>query len=77
MKITTTVNKQKRRKKSKDSLPRTRQLEIETKDNDIVVMGIDEAGTGPLAGYVFMPPSQFFFLPNINYHILIIFDLKL
>ena len=39
---------------SKESLPRTRQLEIETEDNDIVVMGIDEAGRGPLAGCVFM-----------------------
>ena len=40
----------KHKKSSKDSLPRTRQLEIESEDNNIVVMGIDEAGRGPLAG---------------------------
>jgi predicted helicase len=33
-------------------LPRTREMQLKTSDMNLTVLGVDEAGRGPLAGYV-------------------------
>ena len=39
-------------KKPVECLPRTREAQLKSKDSDIAVIGVDEAGRGPLAGPV-------------------------